>query len=49
MLHGHDGPDVGVGVIKHAGWRSGEGGEGDKSGENSGRKCYESTEELTRF
>jgi hypothetical protein len=37
MLHGHNGSDVGVGFIEHAGWRSCERGEGNKSGENSGR------------
>src|SRR5687767_3637523 len=37
MLHRHDGSDVGVGIIEHAGRRSCERSEGDKSGESSGR------------
>ena len=49
MLHGHDGADIGMGIIEDAGRRSCEGAEGNKSGENSGGKCCKSTEELTRF
>jgi hypothetical protein len=36
-------------VIEHAGGRTRKRAEGNKSGENSGGECYESTYELARF
>jgi len=36
-------------VIENAGRRARKRTEGNKSGENSGGECYESTYELTRF
>jgi hypothetical protein len=36
-------------LIEHAGGWPGERSEGNKSGENSGGECYESTYELARF
>jgi hypothetical protein len=38
-----------VSIIENAGGRGRERAEGNKSGENSGRKRYESAEELTGF